>query len=159
MAKDELIDYLIKLSDGKLFLIKQILTLTEQQSQNIDSEKAEKLNEIIEQKQGIMTRIDVLDKEFVSKYNILKDDFLLESLEGLGTNQKKNMKVLQDKIKEIHLLTEKIKKMDTANVEKLRKNLKSVQEELKKVGTSKKIMQGYSNKSTEGVSIFLDKRR
>lgn len=159
MGKDDLIDYLIKLSEGKLFLVKQLLTLTEQQSKNINSEKAGKLEEIIEQKQSIMTRIDVLDKEFVEKYDVLKGDFVLETLEGLEVNQKNNMKVLQNKITKIHLLTERIQELDLANVEKLKKNLQSVQSELKKVKTSKKVIQGYSNKGTEGISIFVDKRR
>lgn len=159
MARLDLTDNLIKLSDGKLFLLKQVLTLTQQQSTNIDSEEAEKLNEIIEQKQNIMTRIDSLDKEFVEKYDLLKKAGGFESLERLQPYERDKMKVLQDKIAQIYALTEKIQRLDDANLEKLKKNLKSVQGELEKVRVGKKVMQGYSNKSTEGISIFVDKKQ
>ncbi|HZK01491.1 MAG TPA: flagellar export chaperone FlgN [Anaerovoracaceae bacterium] len=159
MSKDDLINNLIKLSEGKLFLLKQLLTLTGQQSKNIGSEHAEKLDDIIKQKQGIITRIDVLDKEFVEKYDLLKKGVVTETLEGLQPDEKEKMKILQSRIADIYSLTEKIQKIDVANVEKLKKNLQSVQNELKKVRIGKKVVKGYSNKNTEGVSIFLDKKQ
>lgn len=159
MEKNDLINNLIRLSEGKLFLLKQLLTLSGQQSKNIESGEAEKLDELIGQKQNIMTRIDVLDKQFVKKYDLLKSSVVIETLEGLKPNEKDKMKVLQNKIAEIYSLTEKIQKIDIANVEKVKKNLQSVQNELKKVRAGKRAVQGYSKKDTEGVSIFLDKKQ
>lgn len=159
MEKNHLIDNLIRLSEGKLFLLKQILTLSRQQNKNIESGEAERLDELIEQKQSIMARIDVLDKEFIKKYDLLKSSVEIETLEGLKPGEKDRMKVLQDKISEIYSLTENIQKIDTANVEKLKRNLQFVQKGLKKVRAGKKAVQGYSKKDTEAVSIFLDKRR
>ncbi len=159
MEKNDLINNLIRLSEGKLFLLKQLLTLSGQQSKNIESGEAEKLDKLIEQKQNIMTGIDVLDKEFVKKYDLLKSSVVIETLEGLKPNEKDKMKVLQNKIAEIYSLTEKIQKIDIANVEKVKKNLQSVQNELKKVRAGKRAVQGYSKKDTEGVSIFLDKKQ
>ena len=69
MGRVELIEYLFKLSEGKLFLINQLWTLTQQQSETIDSGEMDSLNDIIEQKQSIMDRVDVLDKEFAEKYD------------------------------------------------------------------------------------------
>ncbi len=159
MGKDELIAYLIKLSDGKLFLIKQLLTLTQQQSEGLESEEVEKLNKVINQKQNIIDRIDVLDKEFVDKYDILKRVFSIDKLENLQSDDKNSIRLLQDKIKEIENLTEKIQKIDKMNIERLKQNMESVKQQLKKVKYGKRISKGYGNKSIDGISIFVDKRQ
>lgn len=160
MGREELIEYLLKLSEGKLFLINQLLTLTQQQSEGLESEEMDILNEIIEQKQNIMGRIDVLDKEFVSKYDLLKGEFLINNVESMQTDDKNSMRLLQDKIREIQVLTEKIQQIDNANIERLKKNMELVKSELKKVKFGKKIAQGYSNnKVTDGISIFVDKKQ
>ncbi|QUH18998.1 flagellar export chaperone FlgN [Alkaliphilus sp. B6464] len=160
MGREELIEYLLKLSEGKLFLINQLLTLTQQQSEGLESEESHILNEIIEQKQNIMGRIDVLDKEFVSKHDLLKGEFLIDNVETMQADDKNNMRLLQDKIREIQMLTEKIQQIDNANIERLKKNMELVKNELKKVKFGKKIAQGYgNNKVTDGISIFVDKKQ
>ena len=159
MWKNNLIDNLIRLSEGKLFLLKQLLTLSIQQSKNIESGEAAKLDKLIEQKQNIMTRIDALDKEFIDKYDLLKNSAIIKVPEALDTAEKDKMRKLKDKVTEIHSLTDKIQKIDSANVEKLKKRLQSVKDELKKVRVGKKAVQGYSNKNIEGISIFLDKKQ
>ena len=160
MGRVELIEYLVKLSEGKLFLINQLLTLTQQQSEGLDSEEVDILNEIIEQKQSIMGRIDVLDKEFIGKYDLLKNEFLISNVGSMEDDDKNKMRYLQDKISEIQALTEKIQQIDNSNVERLKKNMELVRNELKKVKFGQKISKGYSNnKSTEGISIFIDKMK
>ena len=159
MAKNDLAENLIKLSDGKLFLLRQLLVLAEQQSKNIESEGAEKLDEIIERKQSIMTKIDVLDKEFLGKFDLLKNSAIWEASEGLQPDERDKIRTLKGKITEIYSLTEKIRKIDMSNVKKLKRNLQSVQIEIKKIKEGKKIAQGYSNKNTEGISIFVDERK
>jgi len=160
VGRRELIEYLLKLSEGKLFLIKQLLTLTQQQSEGLESEESDILNEIIAQKQNIISRIDILDKEFAGKYDLLKGEFLIDDVEAMHVDDKSNMKLLQDKIKEIQTLTQKMQQIDNANVERLKKNMELVKSELKKVRFGKKISQGYSNnKGTDGISIFIDKKQ
>jgi len=158
--RQELIEYLLKLSEGKLFLVNQLLTLTKQQSEGLESEETDILNEIIEKKQNIMSRIDILDKEFVGKYDLLKDEFLIDNVENMHGDDKNNMKTLQNKIREIHTMTEEIQQIDSVNVKRLKKNMELVKSELKKVKFGKKISQGYSNnKTTDRVSIFIDKKQ
>lgn len=160
MGRGELIEYLFKLSEGKLFLINQLLTLTQQQSEGLESNETERLNEIIEQKQSIMSRVDILDKEFVDKYDLLKGEFLIDSEGSVEGQDKDKLRLLQDKIREIQVLTEKIQQIDNINVERLKKNMELVKSELKKVKFGKKISQGYSNnKAIDGVSIFIDKKQ
>ncbi|HZX21512.1 MAG TPA: flagellar export chaperone FlgN [Clostridia bacterium] len=159
MAKNDLIDNLVKLGNGKLFLLRQLLVLAEQQSKNIENEEAEELDKIIKQKQSIITKIDVLDEEFLRKYDLLRNSVAWETLEGLQPDEKDKIRILQGKIAEIYSLTEKTQKIDAANVDKLKKNLQSVQVEIKKIKKGKKIVQGYSNKNTEGISIFVDERK
>lgn len=159
MSRAELIEYLLRLSDGKLFLVKQLLTLTEQQSEGLESNEIDILNQIVEQKQNVMGRIDVLDKEFLGKYDLLKGEYLIDHIENMHFDDKGNMRLLQDKIREIQTLTEKIKKIDDANIERLKKNMEVVKSEIKKVKFGKKISQGYNNKGTDGISIFIDKKQ
>ena len=108
MEKNNLIDNLIRLSEGKLFLLKQLLTLSIQQSKNIESGEAAKLDKLIEQKQNIMTRIDALDKEFIDKYDLLKNSTIIKVPEALDTAEKDKMRKLKDKVTEIHSLIDKI---------------------------------------------------
>jgi len=160
VGRQELIEYLFKLSEGKLFLVNQLLTLTKQQSEGLESEETDILNEIIEQKQNIMSRIDVLDKEFVGKYDLLKNEFLIDNVDNMHVDDKNNMRLLQNKIKEIQILTEKIQQIDNINVERLKRNMELVRSELKKVKFGKKVSKGYSNnKVTDKVSIFIDKKQ
>jgi len=160
VGRQELIEYLFKLSEGKLFLVNQLLTLTKQQSEGLESEETDILNEIIEQKQNIISRIDVLDKEFVGKYDLLKNEFLIDNVDNMHVDDKNNMILLQNKIKEIQILTKKIQQIDNINVERLKRNMELVKSELKKVKFGKKISQGYSNnKVTDKVSIFIDKKQ
>jgi len=160
VGRQELIEYLFKLSEGKLFLVNQLLTLTKQQSEGLESEETDILNEIIEQKQNIISRIDVLDKEFVGKYDLLKNEFLIDNVDNMHVDDKNNMRLLQNKIKEIQILTEKIQQIDNINVERLKRNMELVRSELKKVKFGKKVSKGYSNnKVTDKVSIFIDKKQ
>lgn len=160
MGKEELIDYLFRLSEGKLFLINQLLTLTKQQSEGLESGETDILNEIIDQKQNIISKIDVLDKEFLAKYDLLKSEFLIDNIGNINADDKHSMRLLQDKIKEIQMLAEKIQQIDNANIERLKKNMESVKAELKKVKFGKKISKGYgSNNSADAVSIFIDKKQ
>jgi len=160
VGRQELIEYLLKLSEGKLFLVNQLLTLSKQQSEGLESEETDILNEIIEQKQNIMSRIDVLDKEFVGKYDLLKNEFLIDNVDNMHVDDKNNMRLLQNKIKEIQILTEKIQQIDNINVERLKRNMELVRSELKKVKFGKKVSKGYSNnKVTDKVSIFIDKKQ
>lgn len=107
-----------------------------------------------------MGRIDVLDKEFIGKYDLLKNEFLISNVGSMEDDDKNKMRHLQDKISEIQVLTEKIQQIDNSNVERLKKNMELVRNELKKVKFGQKISKGYSNnKSTEGISIFIDKMK
>lgn len=160
MSRGEIIEYLFKLSEGKLFLMKQLLTLTQQQSEGLESKATDILNQIIEQKQSIMDRIDILDKEFVEKYDLLKSELLIDQIGSLQHDDRDKMRLLQDKIKEIQSLTEKIQQIDRANVERVKQNINSIKSELKKVKFGKKISQSYgNNKVTDGISIFVDKKQ
>lgn len=160
MGRVELIEYLFKLSEGKLFLINQLWTLTQQQSETIDSGEMDSLNDIIEQKQSIMDRVDVLDKEFAEKYDVIKAEFPINDVGALDSESREKMRMLKEKVKEIHNLTEKIQQMDDSNTERFQKNMESIRNELKKVKFGQKISKGYSvNKQNEGFSIFIDKMK
>lgn len=159
MENEELVLYLIKLSEGKLFLIKQLLTLTETQSEILEKQQTSKLDRILKQKQDIMKRIDTLDEEFVDKYDLLKKDSYIDNIESLQLEGKENLKLLQDKIGHIKDITGKIKKIDNINAEKLKQNMESVKNELKKVKYGKKVAKGYGEKKIGGYSIFVDKKK
>lgn len=160
MSRVELIEYLFKLSEGKLFLINQLWTLTQQQSETIDSGEMDSLNDIIEQKQNIMDRVDVLDKEFAEKYDVMKAEFPIGDVGALDSESREKMRILKEKVREIHNLTEKIQQMDDSNTERFQKNMESIRNELKKVKFGQKVSKGYNvNKQKEGFSIFIDKMK
>lgn len=159
MENEELVIYLIKLSEGKLFLIQQLLTLTESQSYSLEKEESDKIEKILQQKQDLMNRIDILDEEFVNKYDILRKDSYIDNIDSLHLEGRENLKLLQNKISQIKNIIEKIQKIDKANMDKLKQNMESVKNKLKKVKYGKKVAKGYGEKKTGGYSIFVDKKR
>lgn len=159
MRSQEFIDYLLRLSDAKLVLMKDLLRITEEQQEVIDNEKVEMLDQLIQQKQSIMEKIDLLDKEFLDKYGLLKSQLGVEDLQEIDGQKLPEFKELKEKISEVVSFVEKIQQLDRENTQSLKRNMEKVKQNLKTIRTGKKAITGYNSVYKESHSIFMDKKK
>lgn len=161
MNTEVVTDYLIRISAGKLQLVNQLLQLTLQQQEALGvvaEEGISALDRHIHKKQEIMGKIDLLDKEFLEKFQILKDQLGISSFADLTEEPVEGIKELQKQIKEILKVTGKIKEIDEANAIKAQQNLEEIKQQIKVVKIGKKTNQGYGKKFNEIHSILIDKK-
>ncbi|MDR5659797.1 flagellar protein FlgN [Serpentinicella sp. ANB-PHB4] len=147
----EIIDYLMQLSEAKMKLMQGLEQLTKNQEKAIVDRDEEKLTQLISDKQKLMKKVDILDKEFVEKYEQVKT-------QGIKEEHSEAFKALQNRIKEIMDLIEKISTLDKNNIKETKKSLNDSKQQLKSVRSGVKAYKGYSKKAMDGASIFLDKK-
>lgn len=155
---EEVISYLIKLSEAKLHLLNSLFELTLDQEKALKDSDVDKLSKILNEKKDLMKRIDVLDKEFLEKYEIAKKELGLDTLDGVAQEPVVGFKELQQKIREIMNLVQKIKDIDDLNIKQANANMNESKKQLKTVRVGKKAYSSYSKKPMEGASIFIDKK-
>jgi len=155
----EVIDYLVKLSDAKIQLLHTLLSLTNEQEMALKDNSIEGLNKVVNEKQDLMKRIDILDKEFLDKYETVKSYSILnEPSEDVLGNQNNGFRGLQEKIKVVLELVDKIRKVDESNMKLAKINMDESKKQLKSVRVGKKAYSSYSKKPMAGASIFMDKK-
>ncbi|QUH24908.1 flagellar protein FlgN [Serpentinicella alkaliphila] len=154
---EEIVSYLIKLSDGKFQLLNSMYDITLKQGKALKENNVELLNKAIGEKQDIIERIDILDKEFLEKYELVKRGLGIENIEKL-TEPVIGFKSLQSKIRDIMDMLNKIRQVDDSNVKQAKINMDESKKHLQNVRIGKKAYSSYNRKPMEGASIFLDKK-
>lgn len=159
---EELVDYLIRVSEGKLQLVKKLLELTIQQRdalKAVEDDDIDILNNLIQGKQETMNKIDILDQEFLGKFIKVKEILGIENFADLKEEPIAGVKILKEKIQEIMVVTEEISSVDKENTMKAQENLDEIKKQLKLVKIGKKTNHGYGKKFTENTSILIDKKK
>lgn len=159
MKTEEIISYLLRLSDAKFVLMNNLLKITEEQCNVLETEEVEILDQLIQQKQTTIDKIDLLDKEFAEKYGLLKKELGVEDLQAIGGETIPGFKELKEKVHKIVDIVEKIRPLDQENTEKIKKNIAKVQNNLKNIKNGKKVVKGYNNQFKEIHSVFIDKKK
>lgn len=155
---EEIVSYLIKLSDGKFQLLNSMYDITLKQGKALKENNVELLNKAIGEKQDIIERIDILDKEFLEKYELVKRGLGIENIEKLTEEPVIGFKSLQSKIRDIMDMLDKIRQVDDSNVKQAKINMDESKKHLQNVRVGKKAYSLYNRKPMEGASIFLDKK-
>lgn len=159
MKTEEIISYLSRLSDAKLVLMNNLLNITNEQCNILETEETEVLDQLIQQKQMIIDKIDLLDKEFVEKYGLLKKELGVEDLEEVAGDTISGFRELKEKIHKIVDVVEQIRPLDQQNTEKIKKSIAKVKSNLKNIKTGQKVVTGYNNQFKENHSVFFDKKK
>ncbi len=159
MKTEQLINYLLRLSDAKLLLMKDLLETTKKQGQILDLEEAEDLEDLIREKQKLIEKIDVLDKEFVEKYDDLKKKLGVDKLQDLEGKELSGFQDLKSRIGEIMDVIHEISPLDQNNNEKIKGNILKIKKNLKTIKTGQKALSEYNKPYKENPSIFLDKKK
>ncbi|MCD5415421.1 MAG: flagellar export chaperone FlgN [Clostridiales bacterium] len=160
MRGEECTNKLVKKSEQKLALLNKLFELTVGQSTAVEKpeENIAKLTELIDNKQEVINKINVLDSDFVDEYEALKAQLGIKSLEQYDAKSNDELKKLLKTTEEVTLLTRKIKKIDDENVRKMGLHINQTKRELKNVKNSMKIAKSYGKKNDEVYSVFIDKK-
>ncbi|SNS48285.1 FlgN protein [Anaerovirgula multivorans] len=159
MKIEEIINYLQRLSDAKFVLMENLLKITGEQHRALEKEDWEVMDNLIQQKQKIMDKIDLLDKEFIEKYDILKKDLGIKELQEIDPEKLPGVEELKKKINRILEVVKKIQELDQENTQKIKKNITKAKENLKTIKTGRKAFEGYNSSYRETYSIFFDKKK
>lgn len=162
MKPEAVVDYLFRLSEGKLQLMEQLLNLTMDQSEilkSIDEEALKQLNRAIEEKQKVAEKVDILDKEFLQKFEELKKFLGVASFAEVQGEPVAGFKKLKGKIQEIVSITDRIQEIDQQNSANARVHMDAIKEQLKTVKIGRRANQGYGKKFEVNQPILIDKKK
>ena len=152
-----IIDKMIVLSQDKKKHIKSLLDLTKEQKVFIENEDMDGINNIIADKEKLMSQVDLLDIEFLSLYKEIKDLENIQSLDEINGIKYSNLKDLQEVIGNINILLSNISLIDKENTAKMKINLENIKNGLKHVKEVKKAYKGYNYESE--ASILIDEKK
>lgn len=153
----ERIDKLIAITKKKRELLDSLLTLTNKQTLEIEKEEMDKLNYILDKKDGIIKEIDRLDLDFVNIFSQIKRDHSIEKIGELDVEVYPNLKELKEEVKEITSTLASLSLIDEKNTKFIKEKLKETKLELKKVKDGKKAYKGY-NPTMVG-SMLIDEKK
>ncbi|AOY75697.1 flagellar export chaperone FlgN [Clostridium formicaceticum] len=159
MIREELVAYLLRISQGKLLLVNHLLKITQQQSKALEEEDIKILEDLVQEKQGIMEKIDVLDKEFMDKYSLIKEELGIENLQQYEGEVSETFKELKEKIAVIFKVIEEVHDLDQENTKKVKNNIAKSQQNIKSIKTGKRALAGYNQPYKESHSFFIDKKK
>ena len=152
-----IIDKMIDLSKDKKKYLREILKLTKDQKVFIENEDMDGINNILSNKEKLMSAIDLLDLNFLSSLNEVKKLEEINSIDEINGAKYSNLSELKEVIGNINIILSNISVMDKENTDNMKKNLESVKLELRQVKEVKKAYKGYNYEGVE--SILIDEKK
>lgn len=152
-----ILDKMIHLSKDKKVYLTEILKLTKDQKGFIQNEDMDGINNIISEKEKLMSSIDLLDIDFLSLYNEVKELEGIKSIDEVNGMKYSNLKDLKEIIGNINILLSNISVIDKENTKIMKSNLENIKHGLKHVKEVKKAYKGY-NYESDG-SILIDEKK
>ncbi|MCC5909267.1 MAG: flagellar export chaperone FlgN [Clostridiaceae bacterium] len=159
MKAEETVDYLFRISQGKLKLVKDLLVLTKQQGEVLEAEEVKRLEALLSKKQELMDKIDLLDREFVEKYGLLKEALGIEDFKDLQHQKVHGLKDLQQRIQEIVTIMKEIQDINNINTSKMKESISQTKDKFKSMKTGKKAVASYTRQYKRSPSIYIDKKK
>lgn len=159
MAKEYDNQLIQLLAKKKEYLIK-MLELTKLQTIAIEDKIDDKLNQYIDDKQQFIDRINVLDDEFAKRFDTLKKEMGVESLEQVVTSYPTHYQELKIITQEVKKLIEDIFMLEKENSVKLKQRFDDIKGKLKQVSGGKKMVSAYEgkNRGTANGAFFDNKK-
>ncbi len=160
MNADQYIQKLLELSEKKLSGLRQILKLTEEQSNVITEDNVDELQRIIDLKQQQMDIIDELDQAFEVYYSRVKSVLGVQSLEEIRMSALTGAAELKQIITTIFDITKQIQSLENDNGKKVRDILNKLTLEIKQVNQGKIANNGYNiGGKLPQQSYYFDKKK
>lgn len=152
-----ILSQMIDLSKDKKKYLREILKLTKDQKTFIENEDMDDINNTISEKEKLMSTIDLLDLNFLSLYNEVKELEGVKSIDEINSSKYSNLRDLKEVIGNINILISNISLIDKENTDIMKSNLENIKHGLRHVKEVKKAYKGY-NYESEG-SILIDEKK
>lgn len=151
------IEKMIELSKMKKKYLTEVLQSTKNQRKFIENDDMDGLNKVMENKDMLMKKVDLLDIDFLSTYNQIKEMENVDSLEKINPIKYKNLGELQEVIGNINIILSNISLIDKENTRIMKDSLEEIKSGLKQVKEVKKAYKGYNYEPI--ASILLDEKK
>jgi hypothetical protein len=150
------IKHLTSLTRDKKSLLIELLEITEAQKAVINNMDSEMLMNYITCKQGIIDKIDVLDKEYVEMFETLKEELGVKTIENLTDSIYIELK---DETTKVYDLLQKIQDIEWDNSLKVKEQIEELKVKMQQVKAGKNSIKGYGGAQPPSESFFIDKKR
>lgn len=147
---------LIKLLNEKAKLLTEILNITDAQTKAIENSKFEKLDNLIQAKQGYIDKINYIDDSFAKQLKGIKEKFNIDQISELDVENEILLKI-NETTKEVYGLIAKIIKIDKRNSELINSNFQEVKSKLKNIKQGQKVTSNYYKQPIQTGGYFIDK--
>lgn len=160
MTPEEYIQRLTENSEKKLKLLKELLLLTQNQTNAIQNENVENLNKLIDAKQSRLDEIDKIDEEFNVYFLRLKQFLKIKTLDEIKDQSIKGVKELQMVVSNVINIIKEISDLDGQNQTKANDVLKNWKNEIQLMNLGKKTDRAYNPPPVgQPPSYFIDKKK
>lgn len=160
MNADQYIQKLLELSEKKLNGLRQILKLTEEQSNVITEDNADELQRIIDLKQQQMDIIDEFDQAFEVYYSRLRSVLGVQSLEEIRMSELNGAAELKQIVTTIYDITKQIQSLEGMNNKKVKDILNRLSSEIRQVKQGQVVNNGYNiGSKLPQQSYYFDKKK
>jgi len=150
---------LLSLTDKKKQLFDSILEITLAQKKDIEENAANKIEGLVSKKQSVIDSIDEIDKSFSEKFELLKKQLMVNSLEEVDFTKYPELKNLKLKVEEIMSMAQEIMLIERSNKEKLVSIMNEMKREIKQIKAGKKSIKAYERPITNNDGIYVDKKK
>lgn len=160
MEPDKYVERLRELSGKKHVLLKDMLELTRAQSLTINEDGIENLQKLINDKQAIISKINMIDEEFEVYFTRLKQQLKVKNLDEVKEPGIAGIKELKQTIGQIMSTMQEIGRIEKENNDKVKKLMDAFTEEIKKLNLGKKINTAYNPGTLmKPPSYFVDQKK
>ena len=156
---NSIITELLSLIDKKRQLFDTIMEVTLEQKKVIEENEAHTIGELVAKKQGVINSIEEIDRLFSDKFDMLKKNLKIDSLEKADYIKYPLLKTLKLKVEDIMSLAQKIMEIEKTNSEKLLVIFEGLKKELKKLSVGKRSIRAYETPVINNDGIYIDKKK
>ncbi len=154
------IEKMAELLGKKKQLLQEMLTLTKAQTPVIAADSLDKLQKLVEDKQGLIDRINELDDEFTAYMDKLKSAVGISKLDDIDISRFPAAVRLKQGVSVVLDLVREISEIEKINSVKSNKLLEQLGSQIQKINQGKKINNAYSSQNAAVTSsLFLDKKK
>ena len=134
----------------KLSILYQIYNCTSQEYGYANEDGIEQLGILIEEKQGMISEIDYLDRKFLVEFEDLKQELGIDSLDNIDGEGNEELTVLKLNTTEILEILNKIDDLDKKVQTKVSKLREDLAQELTKIKKQKDVSKIYNTENAKG---------
>ena len=150
---------LMELIDQKAELFSKIMEVTLEQKKDIEENAANKIEKLVSQKQSVIDSIDEIDKSFSERFNLLKKQLKVNTLEEVDFTKYPELRNLKLKVEEIMSIAQEIMHIEESNKKKLTAIMNDLKKEIKQINVGKKSIKAYENPIINNDGIYIDKKK